>query len=624
MHVSAQDLGRDEDRGPEDSSIRETGDPQISEASAKQAESAAPEEYALEARSGETVKPRRKKRVRTALHNFFLPPEGSRLWRRALPWASLVVVVVGVVVGAAHGWAWTNSPGFCGEFCHTMPPQYASYKLSPHSRVTCVECHIGREFIGKQLPRKAVHTQFVFRMAVGAYEYPLYVKGMRPARDACETCHAPAKFSDDSVRVNQHYRTDEPNTPYNITLIMKTGGGTKREGLGRGIHWHIENKVQFLSTDKLDQDVPYIRVTNEDGTVDEYVDVESGFDSSTVDPSSLKTMDCITCHNRISHTVAPPVDAVESAMARGAISSDIPYIRDLGVQALTKIYADQEQAFSLIAQALNDYYQESQPDFYATGQDKLQAAIAELQRIYSVSVFKEQEIDWNTHPDNVGHISSPGCFRCHDGKHLNTEKQAIRLECNICHSIPVVSTGDKLVTDVEINRGPEPDSHRNSNWISLHNRAYLTDKTCANCHTVADAGGTSDTSFCSNSACHGTDYPFAGFDAPALRDILREQVPARPTTPVPSTTGKPTYNSFFGPLFTKKCGACHGSNGSAGLNLTSYVDAMKGSSSGPVIIPGDSTMSRIVQVQEAEHFANFSSQEFEAVIDWIDSGAPEK
>ena len=196
-------------------------------------------------------------------------------------------------------------------------------------------------------------------------------------------------------------------------------------------------------------------------------------------------MDCITCHNRISHTVAQPADAIESSMSRGVISSDIPYIRDLGVQALTGEYANQEQAFAGIAQALDAYYKTSYPEFYATEADKIQAAIAEIQRIYSVSVFEDQEVDWNTHPDNVGHIDFPGCFRCHDGKHLNAANQAVRLECNLCHSIPVVTGSEALVTDIEIRHGPEPASHLNPNWIGLHNQAYLTDQSCANCHTTA-------------------------------------------------------------------------------------------------------------------------------------------
>jgi hypothetical protein len=638
MNVSPHDVTRDEDHGSVDPASPDTDDAPMSESSVDQGKSAdqveSVDQVEIADKAGSAVLadspgqatpvPAKKKRVRRALRAFFIPGEGSPRWRRTIPWVVPVAIVVGLVIGSAHAWAWTNSPEFCGETCHTMPPQFAAYELSPHSRVSCVECHIGRDFIGKQIPRKTVHTQFVFRMIFGLYEYPIYVKGMRPARDVCETCHAPTKFSDDSVRVIKHYKTDESNTPYSTYLVMKTGGGTQREGLGRGIHWHIENKVEFLSTDKLDQDIPYVRVTNADGSIDEYVDVESEFDTSSVDPSSLKTMDCMSCHNRISHTISYPVDSIESSLSRGAISSELPYIRDVGVQVLTREYADQEQAFAGIAQALDNFYKTSYPDFYATNADKVQAAITEIQRIYSVSVFKDQEVDWNTHPDNVGHVNSPGCFRCHDGKHLNAADEAVRLECNICHSVPVVVGSEDLVTDIEISHGPEPASHRNANWISLHNRAY--DDTCANCHTTADDGGTSNTSFCSNSACHGVAYPYAGFDAPALREILREQLPAPPPTvaPTPSASGRPTYNSFFGPLFMAKCGSCHSENPSAGLSLTTYADAMKGSDSGPVIIPGDSAQSELVKVQSIDHFANLSVQELEAVKQWIDSGAPEE
>ncbi len=135
--------------------------------------------------------------------------------------------------------------------------------------------------------------------------------------------------------------------------------------------------MQFLSTDKLDQTIPFVRVTNADGSVDDYVDVESDLDPKSVDPGSLKTVDCITCHNRVSHTVAQPADSIESSISRGVISSDIPYIRNLGVQVLSREYASQEQAFAGIAQALDEYYKTSYPDFYATDKDKLDAAIAE-------------------------------------------------------------------------------------------------------------------------------------------------------------------------------------------------------------------------------------------------------
>jgi hypothetical protein len=205
---------------------------------------------------------------------------------------------------------------------------------------------------------------------------------------------------------------------------------------------------------------------------------------------------------------------------------------------------------------------------------------------------------------------------------LNATAEAVRLECNICHSIPVVTGTEDLVTNIEISHGPEPASHRNPNWIALHNRVY--DDTCANCHTTADDGGTSNTSFCSNSTCHGMVYTYAGFDAPALREVLQGQLPESDTVaPQPPTSGEPTWDSFFGPLFVAKCGTCHGENPSAGLDLTTYAGTMKGGNAGPVIIPGDAANSKLVEVQSIAHFANFSDQELEAVKEWINSGAPE-
>ncbi len=35
---------------------------------------------------------------------------------------------------------------------------------------------------------------------------------MRPARETCERCHFPEKFSDDSLRLIRRYEDDENNT----------------------------------------------------------------------------------------------------------------------------------------------------------------------------------------------------------------------------------------------------------------------------------------------------------------------------------------------------------------------------------------------------------------------------
>ncbi|MGB7875430.1 MAG: c-type cytochrome domain-containing protein [Anaerolineales bacterium] len=561
------------------------------------------------------------KKFREKLRNFFFPPAGSPRWLFVLPYAILGVVTISLLVGGAYVWDYTNSPPFCGETCHTMPPEYAAYQLSPHSRVACVECHIGREFIGNQIFRKAGDVRHVIAVTFNTYEYPIRAKGMRPAPEICEKCHSPEKFSDDSLRVKEHFSPDTENTPYSVYLVLKTGGGSKRVGLGRGIHWHIENDVKFLSTDKLDQNIPYIRVLNEDGSVDEYVDVESGFNKASVNEEDLKTMDCITCHNRISHTIPYPDQSVDNALARGIIDDDIPDIRRMGAEVLSLDYTTQEQALDSIAD-LEAYYETNYPDFYTANQQKVATAIAELQNIYVISVFEEQEVDWDTHPNNVGHTKDPGCFRCHDGKHLNDKDEAIRLECNLCHSIPVVAGMEDFVADIEISRGPEPESHLNPNWIALHREVF--DPSCEGCHTTGDPGGTSNTSFCSNSACHGSVYTYAGFDAPALREILQEQLPPPPAEPEPADMENPTYDSYVGPLFTAKCGACHGgSTAQKGLDLSSYAGVMAGGDSGPAIVAGDSAASHLVEVQSGQHFATFSSEELDIIKKWIEAGAPE-
>jgi hypothetical protein len=561
------------------------------------------------------------KKLRERLAKFFFPGPGSPWWKLILPYAALGLLTLLVIGGGVSGWEYTNSSHFCGTACHSMPPQYAVYNVSPHANVTCEECHIGRASFFNQLTRKSQGIKETYDQIFGLYKYPIYAKALRPARDTCEKCHQPETFSADSLRVIPHYADDLTNTASRVYLILKTGGGAKREGLGKGIHWHIVNKVQYYPLDELEQDIPYIRVYNDDGTTSEYVDVESGFDKSTIDESKLKTMDCVTCHNRVTHEFSFPEESINTAMARGQIDPEIPLIHKKAVEVMTVQYENQAQAYAAINK-LDTYYK--QTEYYAGHENKIDAAIQTLKNIYDQTVFHDQQVDWKTHPNNVGHINSPGCFRCHDGKHLDDQKQAIRLECNLCHSVPVVKGEDDFVTNIEISTGPEPESHLNPNWISLHNQAF--GPSCSACHDTKDPGGTSNSSFCSNSACHGNVFTFAGFDAPKLREILKTQLPPpEPTAELPAATDTPTYESYVLPLVTAKCSGCHGDLATAGLNMLTYAGLMKGGEDGAVIVPGNSGGSKLVQVQSTgSHFANLTAEELAVIKQWIDAGAPEK
>ena len=251
------------------------------------------------------------------IKKFLFPAPGSPAWLLILPYGVLGLLTVLLLAGGVSAWEYSNSPKFCGTACHTMPPENAVYQLSPHANVTCEECHIGRASIGDELMRKSQGIKETWDTIFHLYTLPIHAQALRPARETCETCHQPEAFSDDSMEQIVRYASDRDNTATTTYLILKTGGGAKRQGLGKGIHWHIVNEVQYYATDDLSQNIPYVRVKNDDGTTTEYVDVQSGFDPKSIDPGKLKAMDCLTCHNRVTHNFMPPAESVDLAMCRG-------------------------------------------------------------------------------------------------------------------------------------------------------------------------------------------------------------------------------------------------------------------------------------------------------------------
>jgi nitrate/TMAO reductase-like tetraheme cytochrome c subunit len=563
------------------------------------------------------------KRNKVGLKRYFFPPAGTPRWLIILPYLVLAVILIALLAGGISSWEYANSPKFCGYTCHTMPPQNATYLISPHANVYCTECHIGRSAFGTEIARKSQAAREIYDQVFHNYTFPIMVNQQRPARETCEKCHQPEAFSGNKLLTISRFLPDKDNTSLNYYLIMKTGGGKTPAGTGTGIHWHIMSQVDYYTTDPLAQTIPLVRVHNADGTTTDYIDTESNIDPAKINPSELKTVDCITCHNRVTHDFPNPADSVDAAMADGSISASIPEIKKKAVEALSKSYPTQELGLNGIA-GIQNYYSQYYSDFYSKNGDLIQSAITQLQTIYTRTVFIDQKVDWNTHPNNLGHINFPGCFRCHDGKHLNAQEQAIRLECNLCHSIPVVATSQDFVTRIEISRGPEPQSHFNPNWISLHHNVF--DATCSDCHTTTDAGGTSNTSFCSNSACHGTNYTYAGFNAPSLRTILQSQLPTPTPAPIPApVVGNPTFDANIQPVFAAECTTCHsGASPLANLDLSTFASVMKGGKDGVVVIPGDSANSLLIKIQSARHFRNLSSDELSLVKQWIDAGALEK
>jgi nitrate/TMAO reductase-like tetraheme cytochrome c subunit len=361
--------------------------------------------------------------------------------QRRIVGAIAVLTVVNVVIvslAAYKGIEYMDSVDFCGRVCHTvMEPEFVAYQDGPHARVKCIECHIGPGapwFVKSKIDG----IRQVWAVTFDTYTRPIPtpVHSLRPARDTCEHCHWPEKFTGDFVRTIPAYGDDEANTPAPTTLQVRVGGGGWRFGGPQGIHWHTspDHRVEYIASDESRGTIPYVRLTDASGQVTEFV--AEGTPQEVLRAGELRTMDCVDCHNRPSHRFAPsPERAVDAALFQGALPADLPYLRREAVAVLQQAFATRDEAEAAIRTHLEGFYAQAYPDLVRTGDSRLGQAVTGTQRLYAHNVFPKMQLGWGTHPDHIGHTDSPGCFRCHDEEHKAPDGRVIRQDCELCHSI---------------------------------------------------------------------------------------------------------------------------------------------------------------------------------------------
>jgi hypothetical protein len=43
------------------------------------------------------------------------------------------------------------------------------------------------------------------------------------------------------------------------------------------------------------------------------------------------------------------------------------------------------------------------------------------------------KVTFGVYPNNIGHVTSNRCFRCHDGGHTASDGTSISADCEYCH-----------------------------------------------------------------------------------------------------------------------------------------------------------------------------------------------
>ena len=352
---------------------------------------------------------------------------------------TVLAVLAGVAIFGAigiKGWEYSNSNEFCAVMCHNVhPEEIAAHKQGAHARVNCVECHMGRNSTLHLMALKPTHFKELWGMIAG-YERPITSGTLRPSREACESCHFPSAEHHDSVAVKVQYGTDPQSTESRTKLVLHTGMDAVRPGYTRGIHWHIQNEVRFVSPDPQRREIPWVEVVKPDGTRVAYTDAETKLSAEQIAALPARPMACYDCHNSVGHPFANPATTVDEAIRTGKIDRSLSNTKARALALIEKlpeitgeIKAREAKIDAFLAEASG---KAGTPAELKPVEQKFNAAMRE---ILLAASFREKDFSWTSFPNHTGHADTPGCFRCHDGKHFNDKGEVIRLQCTLCHRL---------------------------------------------------------------------------------------------------------------------------------------------------------------------------------------------
>jgi len=312
-----------------------------------------------------------------------------------------------------------------------MEPEHTAFQRSPHSKITCADCHIGAgaDWFVKS---KISGSWQLISVAFNLYPTPVTspVHDLRPARDTCEQCHWPTKHVGDKLSVRTKFADDEKNTESKTVLVMKVGG--QQGTASTGIHWHVDRGVQIrYLTDPSRQNVYDIEMTTPAGKK------VYKTEAAPAGPTEWRTMDCVDCHNRPAHVFYPADKEVNNAMDDGRIDKTLPFVKREAMRVLNEgKYASKEEAKAGIAKEIEGFYKANYAEVASAKAAQIKAAGEALGDIYSWNVFPKMKVTWGTHKNNLGHSDeAPGCFRCHDKKHATADGAKIGAKCSTCHAV---------------------------------------------------------------------------------------------------------------------------------------------------------------------------------------------
>ncbi len=114
-----------------------------------------------------------------------------------------------------------------------------------------------------------------------------------------------------------------------------------------GIHGHHLNPgvhISYVAIDNKRQVIPQVTYTDPSGKTTVYNSTDTKATPEQLAAGEHRVMDCMDCHNRPTHTFQLPDEALDQAMSRRLISTDLPFIKKQALAALKVDYPDRRTA----------------------------------------------------------------------------------------------------------------------------------------------------------------------------------------------------------------------------------------------------------------------------------------
>ena len=331
----------------------------------------------------------------------------------------------------------TESKTFCGTMCHqVMGPEFRSHSFHAHAEIACADCHVGpgaKYF----LLYKLKGTRQLIDVIFDRYPRPIPtpVADLRPSQEVCENCHGPKHQINQRLESRNFFLSDKQNTRKTINLLLRMGTPELTTHRPPKMHWHSSTteEIVYAASDEKRAGIPWIRVKRLDGKERVYRLVGAEMSDAEAAKAGPRRMDCIDCHNRGGHPYDPPQVILNTLLNLKLVDPDLPEIKRVAVKALDAEYASREDAMKGIDSSIRSFYKTTYPDLSLKKDAAIAAAIGALQRSYARSYDPHMKVSWKNFPDNRGHRFSPGCFRCHDGKHRSDDGAVLSRDCSLCH-----------------------------------------------------------------------------------------------------------------------------------------------------------------------------------------------